>query len=336
MRPTRQTELNEFKRRINLTEFAAAQGYVLDRKASSRNSITMRGPGDDKIIVGRDDASDHWIYFSVRDDRDCGTIVDFVQNRDRLTIGELRKALRPWIGEAANPPRRPARESFAPEVEPITKDLARVRALFASMQPVDGEHRYLQEERNIPAGVLADPIFAGKIYADPRYGNAVFPHYDRDGLCGFELRNTSFKGFARGARKGLWYSVSTPEDSALVIAESAIEALSYHALHHPARTRYFSIAGETNPAQRLLITAACAKLPPGATFIIATNNDDGGRHLAAQLRGLALAAGREDLAILDHAPEGEGADWNDALREQLHPAPAYASLAQGLRGEAEA
>jgi hypothetical protein len=266
----------------------------------------------------------------VRDDRDCGTIVDFVQNRERLTIGELRKALCLWIGEAANPPRRPLKESFAPEVEPITKDLARVRALFASMQPVETTHRYLEQERNIPAEVLADPIFAGRIYTD-RYHNAVFPHYDHDGLCGFELHNTSFKGFARRARKGLWYSVSTPEDSTLVIAESAIEALSYHALHHPARTRYFSIAGETNPAQRLLITAACAKLPPGATFIIVTNNDDGGRHLAVQLRGLALAAGREDLAILDHAPEGEGADWNDVLREQCHPAPAYPSGAQSLR-----
>jgi hypothetical protein len=92
---TRKTELEDFKRRINLTEYATAQGYVLDRKASSRNSITMRGPGDDKIVVGRDDASGHWIYFSVRDDRDCGTIVDFVQNREHLTIGELRKALRP-------------------------------------------------------------------------------------------------------------------------------------------------------------------------------------------------------------------------------------------------
>jgi hypothetical protein len=145
-----------------------------------------------------------------------------------------------------------------------------VPALLTSMRPVEGTHRYLEQERNIPAVVLADPIFAGRIYTDRHY-NAVFPHYDREGLCGFELRNTTFKGFARGTRKGLWYSVSTtPEDSALVTAESAIEALSYHALHHPARTRYFSIAGETNPAQRLLITAACTKLLPGATLIITT------------------------------------------------------------------
>jgi hypothetical protein len=163
-----------------------------------------------------------------------------------LTIGELRKTLRPWIGEAAHPPRRPARELFAPEVEPITKDLARVRAQFAAMQPVEDAHRYLEQERAIPAGVLTDPIFARRICTD-RYNNAVFPHYDREGLYSFELRNTGFKDFAREAQKGPWYSASTPEDSALVIAESAIEALSYHALHTPKAARYFPSPGRPIP-----------------------------------------------------------------------------------------
>ncbi len=105
MFPTREQEIEDFKRHINLTEYAVAQGYVLDRKESSRNSATLRGPGDDKIIIGKDAASGHWIYFSVRDNADHGTIVDFVQNRQRLTLGELRKTLRPWLGENPHPPR---------------------------------------------------------------------------------------------------------------------------------------------------------------------------------------------------------------------------------------
>jgi len=95
MFPTREQEIDDFKRRINLTEYAAAQGYALDRKESSRNSVTMRGPGDDKIIIGKDANSGHWIYFSVRDDADNGTIIDFIQNRQRFDLGEVRKALRP-------------------------------------------------------------------------------------------------------------------------------------------------------------------------------------------------------------------------------------------------
>ena len=34
-------ELEAFKSEINLTEFAATQGYVIDRKESSRSSIVM-------------------------------------------------------------------------------------------------------------------------------------------------------------------------------------------------------------------------------------------------------------------------------------------------------
>ena len=313
MLPTRSQEIDDFKRRINLTEYAAAQGYALDRKESSRNSATMRGPGDDKIIIGKDAASGHWIYFSVRDDADHGTIVDFVQNRQRLALGEVRKALRPRLGENPNPTRRPAPESFLEDVESIPRDLAHIRAQFAAMQPVQGAHPYLEAERKIPAAVLADPRFAGKIYTD-RHSNAVFPHHDRQGLCGFELRNTRFKGFAKGGQKGLWYSTHHPDDHSLVITESAIEALSYHALHHPEGTRYFSIAGEMNPTQRQLLESAFLKLSPGAALLLATNNDAGGKHLAEQIKGIALATGRDDLALMDSRPERDGADWNDTLR----------------------
>ncbi len=314
MFPTREQEIEDFKRRINLTEYAVAQGYVLDRKESSRNSATLRGPGDDKIIIGKDAASGHWIYFSVRDNADHGTIVDFVQNRQRLTLGELRKALRPWLGENPHPPRKPAPESFLGDMEPIPRDLAHIRAQLAAMQPVQGAHPYLEAERKIPAAVLADPRFVGKIYTD-RHGNAVFPHYDRQGLCGFELRNTRFKGFAKGGQKGLWYSAHHSDDRSLVITESAIEALSYHALHHPEGTRYFSIAGEMNPMQRQLLESAFLKLSPGASILLATNNDAGGKHLAEQIKGIALATGRDDFALMDSHPECEGADWNDMLRE---------------------
>jgi hypothetical protein len=35
--------------------------------------------------------------------------------------------------------------------------------------------------------------FAGRIRIDVR-GNAVFPHIDRDGVCGYEIKNRSFTG----------------------------------------------------------------------------------------------------------------------------------------------
>jgi hypothetical protein len=83
------TELEAFKE-INLTEYAAAQGYELDRKASSRNSAVMRRGEGDKIIVARGQDG-HWIYCAVHDARDPGgSIIDFVQHRDRCSLGRAR------------------------------------------------------------------------------------------------------------------------------------------------------------------------------------------------------------------------------------------------------
>ena len=42
----RNDELDQFKTRINLAEYAASQGYQLDRRESSRNSAVMRRESD--------------------------------------------------------------------------------------------------------------------------------------------------------------------------------------------------------------------------------------------------------------------------------------------------
>ena len=98
MRPgNRPDALNEFKRRVNLTEYAAAHGYQLDRRASSRNSATMRHLAGDKIVVAKD-SDGHWVYFSVIDAADHGSVIDFAQRRRGGTLGDVRKELRRWTG----------------------------------------------------------------------------------------------------------------------------------------------------------------------------------------------------------------------------------------------
>src|ERR1017187_4809146 len=84
--------------------------------------------------------------------------------------------------------------------------------------------------------------FAGRIRADA-HGNAVFPHFDEQGLCGYELKNRNFTGFAKGGEKGLWFSHTKSDDDRLVFCESAINALSYAVLHPAEHSRYASIGG---------------------------------------------------------------------------------------------
>jgi hypothetical protein len=79
-----------------------------------------------------------------------------------------------------------------------------------------------------------------------------------------------------------------------------------------------------NPMQRQLLESAFLKLSPGASILIATNNDAGGRHSGRADQGALLwrPAGRT-LAPLASRPERDGADWNDTLRAdgpQLAPA----------------
>jgi hypothetical protein len=99
-------ELDLFKREVDLRQFAVSLGYEIDRRESWRGSPVLRR-GADKIVVKRN-GNGHYVFFSVREDDDHGTIIDFVQRRQNLSLGAVRQILRPWIGRPATPPQFPA------------------------------------------------------------------------------------------------------------------------------------------------------------------------------------------------------------------------------------
>jgi hypothetical protein len=300
-------ELESFKTGIDLRVYAASRGYQLSVRDSWRGSAVMRHPNGDKIII-KLGIDAHYIYFSVRDDRDNGTIIDFLQNRDRqLTLGSIRKELRPWLG----PPTR-SLPLFAPLVK-TSKNRLKVEAAFAGTEEAR-RHAYLEDERAIPVALLESGRFIGRIRKDAR-GNAVFPHFDAGGLCGFELKNAGFTGFAAGGTKGLWLSHAIPEDWRLVVCESAIDALSHAALFADERTRYASLGGKPNPAQTELIRAAATRMPAGAQIVAAFDADSTGRELAELVRRAVELTGRADLGFEIHEPHGVK-DWNDQLRRK--------------------
>ncbi len=300
-------ELEAFKSRVNLGTDAEAIGYVTQRKESSRNSIVMSHPDGDKIVVAMG-AGGHWTFFSVRDAADNGSIIDFVQRRRGGSLGDVRRELRPYLDEAHSP--APS-TSVLPILEPASKDLAQVRARLEGMSVSHG-HPYLVSARKIPAEVLGHPRFFNRVRIDSN-GNAVFPHWSLSGLSGYELKNHQFTGFAPGGQKGLWASHTDPADTALVIAETAIDALSHFALKRPEKTRYVSTAGTLNPSQPELIRRAAARLPDGGSVILATDNDAGGDALADVIRELLESvAGR--ILVVEDRPQIRGADWNDVLK----------------------
>lgn len=95
--------------------------------------------------------------------------------------------------------------------------------------------RYLVEERKLPKALLWPLVQSAIIYADAR-ANAVFLLVGPDAIpVGAELRGTTtltWRGIAPGSRKdrGFFSLPSTPCD-AVVLCESAIDAISCHALY---------------------------------------------------------------------------------------------------------
>jgi len=228
----------------------------------------------------------------------------------------MRKELRSWLGR---PP--PALHlAFAP-LETTAKDRTQVEREYQRMRNAI-PHAYLERGRRLPLAVLISERFAGCIRTDAR-GNAVFPHFDADGLCGYEVKNWHFTGFANGGEKGLWSSNTQPDDNKLVFAESAIDGLSYAALHPDQHTRYASIGGAPNPKQPALIAAAIMRMPPGSEIISAMDCDPAGRHLAQIVGNASRQPGSRDVSFRVHLPEREGDDWNDVLKDrEVHSFPA--------------
>ena len=313
--PTRTEELELFKTRINLTEYAASQGYVIRRKKSYGSSVVMTA-GSDIVVIGKNAANGHWIYWQVDAGKgspaeDSGSIIDFVQHRTGGSLGQVRKELRPWIS-GSHLTRRPARASYVVDLKPITKDLMRVQADVEAALPVKS-HPFLEQHRSIPAAVIAEERFEGRIRCDNR-GNAVFPHLNRDGICGAEIKNVDFTSFSSGGEKGLWASRVGESDTTLVIAETAIDALSYHAIHRPEDTRYVSTGGALNAVQPGLIQSAIQKMPEKSRIIVAVDQDSGGKKLFDRIKALFDDLGRAECVLIDGRPPGSGKDWNDVLR----------------------
>jgi Toprim-like len=304
-------ELARFKSDVNLTELAARYGYrPVDRERSAARkwpgstgaSVSMRHPGTDDKIVIRRDRDGHWTYFSVRDDCDNGTVVDFLQHRHAPSLGAVRKELRVWLRE--DRPRVPP-QLFRPTLKPQARDQEAVGATFGRAR-IDCS-RYLAE-RHIALSVERDARFASRYRVDAR-GNVLFPHADpaTGQVVGFEIKNKGFTGFATGGRKTYWMSDARPDDDRLVIVEGAIDAFSYHQLFPHPRARYLSTGGAAGRDQLELIGSAIAAMPAGADIVSATDHDAGGEKLHEQL---VVAGARALHRHVSPVPK----DWNDCLQ----------------------
>lgn len=288
-------EILAFKRDINLVEFAESLGYVKDKAESGKNSVMMRYGGDKIVIATKDD---HGVYFNIHDDNDNGTIIDFLQRRERLNMGQVRQKLRPWLGIGATVlQRKPPAERPAKPIE-ASRDQAEVLKEYYRL----GEYQigYLEHERKLSPDTVR--AFLPIIRTDAR-NNTCFVHSDSDGaVTGWEVKNKDFTGFSAGSKS---LSVHSPDGQSnrLVICESMIDCMSFYELNGKAGDVYASIAGGMSPEQEKLLEGLCEGFKD---IMLAVDKDDAGKKYAEQVR-----TWRPDAKWL--VPT-DGKDWNDALK----------------------
>jgi Protein of unknown function (DUF3991)/Toprim-like len=173
--------------------------------------------------------------------------------------------------------------------------------------------RYLIEQRQLPRSLLTPLVHAGIIYADAR-ANAVFLLGDTPATAvGAELRGTTsqpWRGMAPGSRKDHgFFSVSTASAYAIVLCESAIDALSCHVLHPTFRCVSTSGA-RPDPAW------LSALLPLDLPIFCGFDADPTGDAMAQRMIHLHPSTRRL-------RPPAK--DWNDGLRLQPCCAPSVPS-----------
>jgi hypothetical protein len=294
-------ELRRIKSEINLVEYAASRGYQLDRRRSSRHSAVMHHPvSADKVVISRSAVNGHWIYFSVRDGSDHGSIIDFVVRRDRCSIAYAAAEIHRWSGtERASIPVEGRRHTVVHRVV----DRASARAEYDRARSVT-DSPYLNS-RGIRASTLRDRRFVGTFREDSR-GRMLFPHADSE-FSGFESKHFRWTSFSTAGVKTLWSSNAFPTDSRLILVESAVDALSHYQLQPDEGARYASVAGSMSPRQLSVLKDAFAALPSNTSVVLAFDRDAAGDKLAEQVQALtAIACERVTTQV--------GKDWNEWLK----------------------
>lgn len=219
-----------------------------------------------------------------------GGAIDLVMHLQQLGFGQALQWLETHFAatQIAPAPAPPPRPTLALPL-PTPDNLAHVR-------------RYLVVQRQLPPPLLETLLRSGNLYADAR-ANAVFLLRDRrDQPVGAELRGTTagaWRGMAPGSRKDLgFFAVPADPLEATALCESAIDALSCHALH--PRYRCVSTAGaRPNPGWLADLIGQTRRLYCGFDL------DATGEAMAASMMSL-------HPSIRRLRPSRK--DWNDVLR----------------------
>ncbi|TGE14987.1 toprim domain-containing protein [Hymenobacter elongatus] len=351
-------ELDRFKQSIDLVDYATRRhGYDV-KKAGPRGHWHQLEKDGEMLIVAR--KGDHQVYLNPGDDRDSGSIIDFVKTRENQTLGQVRQTLRQYLGEpeqgwqAATSPPLPAPAAYAPkpngpaDMESEADRRARLVAAVMGTHASLTDRSYLHN-RHLTDETIDSPAFQGRVFTSQQgnFRNTAFPLYNEHGIATVEQRNDEYKHLLQLPKTGVWVSHPTEGRDTpvqrLVVSESPVDAMSYHQLHHRGaegqpNTLYVATSGTVTERQVELIQKLIDKQEP-KEVVLANDNDAAGRRfnidylneLQEPRRAREVAEGQ---VAYDEAPRPvewhatAAGKYHTALRVEFHHATRAEGTAQ--------
>ncbi len=292
-------DIEELRTRVGCAAVLEHQGFVIDRKESTRRAVKFRRD-DDIIIVIHDGKG----WFDARSDAkgDVFALAGYLHRvgfTDALAVVGDLVAFLPSAPTWEKPLRQTQTGASVADRWNHRKRPWRASATWS----------YLRQNRALPWQVISAAIDADVLREGP-YGSMWAKHVDEAGaVIGWEERGLDWRGFSTGGVKAL-FQFGMNDARRICVTEAAIDALSLTALEQTrSDTLYVSTGGGWSPmTAQALETLASGE---GAWLVAATDNNVQGEVFADRLRQMADKVGCDFSRL---RPRCE--DWNEELKER--------------------
>lgn len=260
----------QLKRDINLVDLVLTLGY--DHNVQKSGHSTEKGKfhvfdykgngGLDRVIVYKAPGGD-WLYFNPSDDRDKGSVIDFVKFRvenPKVPSITATPGKSVWFDVIDNCRRfvnLPAPQREHPQIQKTIQPIAPGEGFNSNLDKcrVLDDTRYLNN-RGLNNETLNNPLFKGRILNHVHTGktkagdtysftNTAFPQYYKNRVVGLEIKANGFKGQAADSlnASSLWLSNTPERAKMLIVSESAIDSLSHYQINKVENAIYASTSG---------------------------------------------------------------------------------------------
>ncbi len=305
-------ELERFKTDINIADVAINMGYEIDKKKSSRKSIVLK-IGGDVIIVSRN-SNGHYVYFNPNDNRDSGTIIDFIQKRTNKNLGQVRKLLRQYM-QSDNRIQQ-LEISDTNEIKERYKTLDKFSKRWEELKQKDRKDALYRNTRGIQASTLEKVDNLAYEEDERRF---YLPIFNENGICGLYQLDRAMRGklFIKGSIKGIWANRMPDKNiTKIVITESPVDSLSAIELKRGDEdedtTLHIATLGRMGQEAKAALKKIFSYFKD-VKLIIATDQDEAGAEIAGEIAELAKEAGLNNVNRLTF----DAKDLNDYLQEQV-------------------